>query len=446
VTRDTLVGALLFAVVAVAACKASRRDDLSSSPPPPAAAPSRPQGPETGVYADRVVLGEPAAFSGPSAGLGIEMWRGASAAFEAANARGGVHGRRIDLVVRDDGYDAEKAAPAVVQLVVEDHAFAIFGGVGTPTIVRALPVVKKYYADSGLFYFANFTGAQPQRQPPYFEVVFNVRASYYEETRAIVDGLVTARRSKVGTYVQDDAYGTDGRAGVERALKARGLALIADTRYPRGQTYDVSTASQIKILRDAGVDVVVMVGSYQACAAFVRDARLSGWMVPIGGVSFVGADQMLRLLQAEEKSTGRKIIDNLVNTQVVPHYVDESVPVVREYREAIQKYHPTAPAQFANSGYRSTMEFTFGSLEGYVDAKAFLAILEATGQALTRRTFYSAAEHMGPFDLGLNAPAELSAQRHQVLDKVWWTVATPEGWRPIDVPGPLLHGPEGGPL
>jgi branched-chain amino acid transport system substrate-binding protein len=431
---------LCTVVLATVCCKEPRRDEpRSSTPPTPTAIPPEPQGEETGVYADRVVLGEPAAFSGPSAGLGIEMWRGASAAFAAANARGGVYGRRVDLVVRDDGYDAEKAAPAVVQLAITDHVFAIFGGVGTPTIVRALPVVKKYYADSGLFYFANFTGAQPQRQQPYFEVVFNVRASYYEETKAIVDAFVAARRSKIGTYVQDDAYGTDGRTGVERALKVHGLGLTADTRYPRGQTYDVSTASQVKILRDAGADALVMVGSYQACAAFVRDARLAGWTVPIGSVSFVGPDQMLQLLQTEEKSTGKRIIYYLVNTQVVPHYADESVPIVREYREAIQTYHPIAPPGYANSGYRPAAQFTFGSLEGYIDAKTFLAVLQATGPRLTRRTFYSAAEHIGIFDLGLNAAAEFSAQRHQALDKVWSTVATPEGWRPVDDPGAILH-------
>jgi branched-chain amino acid transport system substrate-binding protein len=438
--RGSAAGCILLTLVlAGLSCKSRRGDDSTVATPTPDAAPAAPQGEETGVTADRVVLGEPAAFTGPSAGLGIEMWRGATAAFERANEQGGVHGRRIDLVVRDDGYDAEKAAPAVVKLVAEDNVFAIFGGVGTPTIVRALPVVKKYFGDSGLFYFANFTGAQPQRQPPYFEVVFNVRASYYEETKAIVEAYVAAGRRQIGTYVQDDAYGTDGRAGVELALKSRGLTLTADTRYPRGQTYDVSAARQVQILRDAGVDAIVMVGSYQACGAFIRDARLTGWTVPIHNVSFVGADQMLSLLQEEEKKTKKKIAFNLINTQVVPFYADDGVPVVREYREAIDKYHPTAPARFADSGYRPSAKYTFGSLEGYIDAKAFLAVLLSTGKRLTRRTFYSAAEHMGKFELGLGVPAELSPQRHQVLDKVWFTYAAPDGWKPTDQPEAVLH-------
>src|SRR5207302_3788816 len=129
--------------------------------------------------------------------------------------------------------------------------------------------------------------------------------------------------------------GASGRDGVRRALKDHGLDIVADATYPRGQTFDVSTASQLKILRDAGVQGVVMVGAYQACAAFVRDAREAGWNAPLHNVSFVGADQMLRLLREEEKKSGKKLTDNLIVTQVVPSYNDRSIPLVREYAAAI---------------------------------------------------------------------------------------------------------------
>jgi branched-chain amino acid transport system substrate-binding protein len=397
-----------------------------------------PQTPTTGVTETEVTLGEPAAFTGPSAGLGIEMWRGASAAFSEINEKGGVAGRKIKLAVADDAYEAERAAPAVIRLVEQERAFLIFGGVGTPTIVRALPVVRKYFDEAGLFYFASFTGAQPQRRPPNFQIAFNVRASYYEETKAIVDVFVAMDKKKVGVFIQDDAYGIDGREGAVRALKSHGLELAGEARYPRGQKYDVSDAAQVKILRDAGADAVVMVGSYQACGAFVRDARRSGWGVPIHNVSFVGADQMLELLQNEEKKGGEKVTVNLVNTQVVPHYDDMSVPVVRDYRAALDKYNPTAPAGFAASGYDPATKYSFGSLEGYVSARALLAILAKAGHELTRKSAYAAAEAMGQFDLGLGVPAELSPARHQALDKVWFTYATPAGWKPTDKPAAVL--------
>ncbi len=417
-----------------AACSRTSTSETTSAAPSPSASAA---GPTYGIRPDEIVLGEPAAFTGPSAGLGIEMWRGASAAFSAANDQGGVNGRKVRLVLADDAYDAEKAAAAVVSLVGQD-VFAIFGGVGTPTIVRALPVVRKLYAESGLFYFANFTGAQPQRTPPSFEAVFNVRASYYQETKAIIDVYVAMGKKKIGTFVQDDAYGTDGRAGVEKALADHGMSLAVDTRYPRGQKFDASTNDQVGILKAAGVDAVVAIGSYQACGAFVRDAREGGWNVPIHNVSFVGADQLLSLLIAEEAKTKKKVVTNLVNTQVVPYYADTTVPAVVAYRAAIDHYQPDVPAGVSDGSYHPSAKYTFGSLEGYVSARAFLAVLDHAGKDLTRKGFYGAAEKMGQFDLGVGAPAELSPTRHQVLEKVWFTVATPDGWRPTETPGSML--------
>jgi ABC-type branched-subunit amino acid transport system substrate-binding protein len=399
---------------------------------PPAAA-------EVGVTATEVLLGEASAFSGPSAGLGVEQWRGHASAFEAANAGGGVHGRKVRLVLADDGYDAEKAAPAVVDLINRQKVFAIFGGVGTPTIVKALPVILRYHTSEGLFRFANFTGAQPQREPPYDKAVFNVRASYRQETKAMVDAFVAKGLKKIGIYVQDDAYGASGRDGVKRALKDHGLSVVVETTYPRGQTYDVSTQIQLKLLRDGGAEAVVMVGAYQACAALIRDARLSGWNVPLHNVSFVGADQMLRLLRDEEKKTGKRLTENLIVTQVVPSYDDTGIRLVREYRAALDKYHPALPAGVGDGSYTSGSRYSFGSLEGYLNARVFLAVLDKAGPDLTRKGFYDAAEKMGKFDVGLGVPLELSPARHQALDKVWFTYVASDHWASRDDLGSLIH-------
>jgi ABC-type branched-subunit amino acid transport system substrate-binding protein len=394
---------------------------------------------EKGVSAKELVLGEASAFSGPSAGLGVEQWRGHSAGFQAANDAGGVHGRKIRLVLTDDGYDAEKAAPAVVELITKHDVFAVFGGVGTPTIVKALPVILKYHQTEGLFRFANFTGAQPQREPPYDKAVFNVRASYRQEPKAMVDAFLAKGLKKIGIYVQDDAYGTSGLDGVKRALKEHGLEIVADTTYPRGQTYDVSTANQLKILRDAGAQAVIMVGAYQACAALIRDARLAGWNVPLHNVSFVGADQMLKLLRNEEKKTGKKVTDNLIVTQVVPSYNQRNIPLVREYAAAMDKYNPKVPPGVGDGSYTPSSKYSFGSLEGYLNTRVFLDILQKAGADPTRKSFYEAAEKMGKFDIGLGVPLELSTSRHQALDKVWFTYVGEQGWASRDDPASLIH-------
>lgn len=394
---------------------------------------------DPGVTDQELVIGQPAAFSGPSAGLGIEMWRGASAAFAEANAAGGVHGRKLRLAVADDAYDAEKAAVAVARLIARDHVFALFGGVGTPTMVKALPVVLKHYLSEGLFYFANFTGAQPQREPPYDKAVFNVRASYREETRAMVNAFVKMGKRRIGIFVQDDAYGASGRDGVRRALKEHALDLAADTTYPRGQAFAIPMNQQLKILRDSNAEAVIAVGSYQACAALVRDARRSGWKVPIHNLSFVGADQMLRLLRDEEQAhPGESLTANLIFTQVVPQYDDTGIKLVREYRAAMDHFQATRPEGVGDSSYSPPGKQSFGSLEGYLSARVFLEVLRRAGRDLTRRRFYEAAEAMGKFDLGLGVPLNLSPARHQALDAVWFVTATKAGWQGTRDPALVL--------
>lgn len=402
-----------------------------------AAAGGAAQAADPGVSDTAVKVGERSAFSGPSAGLGVELWRGAQAAFLAANDQGGIHGRKIEYLLADDAYDAEKAAPAAVKLVAREKVFVLFGGVGTPTILKALPVILKFHASEGLVQFANFTGAQPQREPPYDKAVFNIRPSYRQETKAMVDAFVGMGRKKIGIFVQDDAYGTSGREGVKRALHDHGLSIAADTTYPRGQRYETSTMPQVGLLRAAAVDAIVAVGSYQACAALVRDARNSGWMVPIHNVSFVGADQMLDQLRKEANAA--KLIQNLIVTQVVPSFQDRSLPLVQDYRAAMDRYNPQTPTGVGDGSYRPVARYSFGSVEGYVNARAFLAVLRKTGRTLTRRSFVQAAESMGQFDLGLGTPAELSATRHQALDKIWYTHATPEGWVTVENPATVLR-------
>lgn len=383
-------------------------------------------GAEPGVTATEVLLGQPAAFTGPSAGLGIEFWRGASAAFAEANAKGGVAGRSVRLRVADDAYEASKAAPAVLKLVAQDQVFALFGGVGTPTIVKALPVVLNFHAKADLFYFSNVSGAQPQREPPYLPAVFNVRASYREELQAAVDALVASGHKRIGLFLQDDAYGASGRDGAQRALKAHQLAVAAETTYPRGQTFEVPVAEQVRILREANVDAVISVASYQAAAAFIRDARNAGLSVPIHNLSFVGADPLLRQLLAAEKSAGKTLTGNLLVTQVVPGVDDGAVPLVAAYRAAMNRFGSAKPPG-ADPAYQA-LPYGFLSLEGYLSARAFLAVLAKVGPELTRSGFQRAAEAMGRFDVGAGVPLELSPTRHQALDKVWFTTVADGQW------------------
>jgi branched-chain amino acid transport system substrate-binding protein len=419
------------------------------SSPQPAAPTARPANP--GVTDTEIRIGMNAAFTGPSAGLGIEMWRGANAAFLEANAAGGVHGRTISLVLADDGYDAERTAANYVRLIQEENVFCTGWSVGTPTMVRALPVIHQYFQQERLFHFGNFTGAQPQRRPPYREAVFNFRASYRQETAAIVNAFHAMGKRRIGVFVQDDAYGTDGREGVMEALRPHGLEIVGDTTYQRGQTYDLDYNPQVNALREANADAIVMVGSYQAAAGFIRDARKSGWDVPIHNVSFVGADQMITFLRREQAQTPT-ILQNLIITQVVPNPNDPVLPGVVAFRAAIDRHAEQRPAQFVGGDYTSVSSYSFGALEGYLTARVFLEILRSVGRDLTRASFIEAAHRSGApatapaataegvpavpaapteggIDIGIGVPATFTAEDHQALDRVWFTYATNDGWQ-----------------
>ncbi len=167
---------------------------------------------------DEIVLGMSAAFSGPSRGLGNELYRGASACFEQVNADGGVDGRRIVLRTCDDGYQPDRCVKNTAALMADEQVFALFGYVGTPTVARVLPLLQAHQ-DEHLYLFFPFSGAQPQRDPPYGEFAFNLRPSYRAETAGLVDNLLDVGCERIVVFYQDDDYGRSGSAGVREALR-----------------------------------------------------------------------------------------------------------------------------------------------------------------------------------------------------------------------------------
>lgn len=168
---------------------------------------------ENGVTEREILIGQFAAISGPAAQLGQRMQVGMQVYFNAVNAQGGVHGRAIKLITRDDGYEPEKAVAAVKALIQEDRVFALAGSVGTPTGLAALPVLTEQQVPL----VGMFTGAQALREP-FNRYVFHVRARYFDETERIVQHLTTLGIKKIAVFYQNDAYGKAGLEGVTRAL------------------------------------------------------------------------------------------------------------------------------------------------------------------------------------------------------------------------------------
>jgi ABC-type branched-subunit amino acid transport system substrate-binding protein len=379
--------------------------------------------------ADDLVVGMSAAFKGPSAGLGTELYRGAMACFAEVNANGGVHGRKIVLRAYDDGYNPVPAVANTVKLIEKDDAFVLFGYVGTPTVTRVLPLLKRYEGRS-TYLFCPFTGAEPQRRPPYDEVVFNLRASYREETAGLVNNFVKVGRERVAVFYQIDAYGRCGWEGVRDALKKHDLRMTGEATYKRGTKFTDSMKAQVDILREGDPDAVICIGAYAACAAFVRDARDAGWDVPIANVSFVGSESLLALLAEAGRKAGRDYTGGLINSQVVPSYHDTDLPAVRRYRELMDRHKPLPPEDLRPDDYKP-LPYSFVSFEGYLNAALLVEALKKMGDQPERGRFRAAMESLDKVDLGLAEPVSFGPKKHQGSGEVYYTVVEDGRFVPV---------------
>jgi branched-chain amino acid transport system substrate-binding protein len=343
-----------------------------------------------GVTDTEIKLGMCNALTGNSAALGTGVKAGAEAFFARLNAAGGVNGRRLSLVSYDDGYEPPRTVANTTKLIEEDNVFALFGYVGTPTSSAIMPQVGR----TGIPFFGPYTGAEMLRNPVK-KNVFNVRASYFDETEGLVERLTADLGVKsIGVFIQDDAYGAAGEAGVMKALRKRGLTLAGKGAYTRN-TVEVEAA--VAALKQAAPQAVIMVGTYKACAAFIKQAKAGGFNPVFCNVSFVGTAALIRVLGADG--------EGVYVSQVMPAPWDATVPVVKDYQEAMKASGQT--------------EFDYTSLEGYVSAAVLAQGLDKAGKALTRDSFLAALESLNVNVGGL--PATFSSESHQAMKTVYYT-------------------------
>lgn len=327
----------------------------------------------SGVFPNKIVVGQSAAFDGPAQALGLGMRVGLQAAFHEVNVLGGVNGRKIELISLDDGYEPERAIANTRQLINEDEVFALIGSVGTSTSKAALPVSTS----AGIPFFGPFTGAGFLQDPENTNVV-NVRGTYDQETESWIQHLTDDLGYKnIAILYQDDSFGRAGLAGVQKALQKRSMELAAEGSYKRNS---VAVKSALLKIRESKPDAVVMVGSYKPIAAFVKLARKLGMNSEFVTISCVGS----KALAAELGADG----EGVIVTQVMPFHSDKSVPVVNSYHKALAVTDPTAEPGFV-------------SLEGYVVGKLFISALERLGPAISQDALIKQFQQAPvKFDLG----------------------------------------------
>jgi ABC-type branched-subunit amino acid transport system substrate-binding protein len=319
----------------------------------------------------KIILGQSAAFTGPAAQLGIQFHQGAKLYFDRVNAQGGIGRQQIEIRQLDDGYEPARCVENTRKLIADD-VFALFGYIGTPTSIAALPLAIK----ARIPFIAPFTGAMALRDP-FNRYAFHVRASYNDETALIVKQLTNLGLKKIAVFYQNDAYGKAGLDGVTLALSGLSLKPVALATVERNS---VEVAQAVKTLVAAGPDAVVQIGAYKACAAFIREARKAGYGGTFYNVSFVGTQALADELGKDGAG--------VVVSQVKPSPYNPARAIAREFAAAVK------------AAGSKDVQSNFSSMEGYVAARLFGEGLKRAGAKPTRESLMGGLESLGSQSFG----------------------------------------------
>ena len=325
-----------------------------------------------GVFPNRITFGMSAAFSGPAAALGQNMYNGILSAFNEVNEMGGINGKRLELNSVDDLYTPAKAAVNTIALIEETKVFALIGGVGTPTSRAAVPVAE----EAGVPYIAPFTGAEFLRDPT-LKTVLNLRSSYYQETEEMVERLTTDLGiTRISIFYQDDSFGRAGLQGVLNAMEKRDMELASIGLYPR-----LTTAIKAALLdiQRGDPQAVIIIGAYEPTAELILWARHLGMDPVFIAVSFVGSNALAESLGADGK--------DVFITQVVPFPTDDTLPITLDYLNALGKFFPNSEPGFV-------------SFEGYLAGRLAIEGIRRCGEDVTRECFLDSLRDGDPIDLG----------------------------------------------
>jgi len=349
----------------------------------------------SGLTPTEILFGSSCALTGQASFLGVQTIHGALAYLNHINDKGGIHGRRIKLIVYDDAYDPSVCATNTRKLITEDRVFALTCYVGTPTVMNIIPLVE----EAQIPLVGLFTGATALRNP-FHPYIVNIRASYREEVKVVIDHLIKDYKlSRIAVFYQDDEYGRDGLDGTRAALSEYGLEPVAVGSYQRGTT-DVEEA--LDRIEASKAQAVVMAGTYEPCSRFVKLAKDRGMRPVYHGLSFMGAEELIKRLGPDA--------EGVIVTQVVPPPWETALlPAAEEYGSLLARYFPDDNPNFV-------------SFEGFVNAKVLVQALRRIGREVTRERFIEALEQMEFYSPGIGANINFSKTDHQGLHQVYITV------------------------
>lgn len=324
---------------------------------------------EAGLSANTLTVGCSAATTGPLASSGIDIQRGTEAAMAQINARGGIHGRTLQLLMMDDAYEPERTASNVKQMLSQGRVFALLSCFGTPNNQAILPMVL----ESGVPYVAPLSGASSLRKN--VRNIFHVRASYTDEIVRLVQRLTSMGIKNIAVLYQDNSYGKEMLEDATRALAEQGHQPALQVAVATDGKNQADAVAQVAKVRPAAV---LLATAGTVSVALVRGLRKSAPGVLLAGLSPTLPSDSLK--QLGEDASGMAL------SMVVPDAHRAKLQLVRDYQGAMRAL-----------GYQ---DFTQGSLEAYVNMRVLAEGLERAGSDPTRAKLRSALAGIRNWDLG----------------------------------------------
>ena len=354
---------------------------------------------EPGVTENTITLGMSSPFSGPNGAYGIDMREVIERYFDQVNKSGGVNGRKLSLVALDDGYETDRTVANTNTLINDKKVFSLLAFYGSSPTTEAM---NKVFGPARVPLVGTISGAGTLREPisknPGSAYMFNIRASYADETEAIVNQLVSLGLKNIAVFYQNDGFGKSGLDGVTAALKKHNLVPTAAATVERNS---VNVKPAVDAIAKAKPQAVVMVTLYKPTAAFVKAMKAAGQNPMLMTLSPVGTEQLVAELGADARGIGI--------SQVMPYPWNSVVPMVHDYQKLIGK----------KAG------FSYYGIEAYVTARITVDALKKAGRDLTREKYIAALESTNA-DFG-GFPVAFSGTNRQGSRFVEMTVVGPGG-------------------
>ncbi len=338
---------------------------------------------------ETILLGASLPLSGINSHLGKDVVVGANTYFSHTNAKGGVHGKKIEFIQYDDKYEPENTLSHTQTLIEKDKVFALFGFVGTPTVKRVLPLISH----TNIPFIAPYTGASFLRDNSSDNII-NFRSSYIEEIDALVDYLTQEKGlSKFAIFYQNDDYGEEGYIALSQALEKHQLKLSAEGTYKRN-TLSISHA--IHEIESSKPEAIILVGAYKPTARFIEKVKeCCPQNIIFCPISFVNADALVDELKGDAR--------NILFSQTVPSYDDFTSAEAIEYTNLLKFYYPNEKPSLV-------------SYESYLAAKTVVKAMREINGLLTQAKFTQALKNTNRYTLD-NIP--LGYHHSQLLNRVY---------------------------